>query len=428
MTIWEIIALAKAGDGGGGGGETSLFRFKGSVLTTDDLPDSGENGDVYHVDADGGEYAYIVIEGQEPYWESLGPLVVVDSALSGTSESPVQNKIVKAAIDHHDLYNKNIATYGGADLSTLFESAEAMHNAVSAGDFSKIHIGDYWPITLNGNYTDFARFTVPVGTTYYTDAELTTEGGTTEAAEEGEYQSATAIKFKVSGTDAYAAIEDCTVGFVKSMNAVAKMEVAAINPYLQHGDTSLYAQHILFCSRDCLPPTLQYRCSNSVWLDTAQVNPWRGSHLWATLNDANNGIIKLAEATALGNYIFKGPNNKGMRAMLPSMASGTSSPNNWAWTDRGRLFLPMEREVYGANAWASTSGYEAGNLYNKWLIFDGSSRHVIKGSGNGGGRCLWWLESAADSTAFAYVNYYGIANSADAAYSSIRVPLCFLFT
>ena len=96
MTVWEIIALAKAGNGGG---DTSLFRFKGSVLTTDDLPDSGENGDVYHVDEDGGEYAYILIEGQEPYWESLGPLVVVDSALSGTSENPVQNKVITAALN-----------------------------------------------------------------------------------------------------------------------------------------------------------------------------------------------------------------------------------------------------------------------------------------------------------------------------------------
>ena len=55
------------------------------------------------------------------------------------------------------------------------------------------------PVTLNGSYKDYARFTVPSGTIYYTDAALTTEGGTTEADLEGEYQSATAIKFKVSG-------------------------------------------------------------------------------------------------------------------------------------------------------------------------------------------------------------------------------------
>ena len=321
-----------------------------------------------------------------------------------------------------------IEGYGGNDLSEEFSTAEALHTAIAAGDFSKIHIGDYFPVTLNGSYKDFARFTVPSGTTYYTDAALTTEGGTTEADLEGEYQSATAIKFKVSGEDVYASISDCTAGFTKSMNANVKLEVAAINPYLRHGDTELTAQHILLCSRDCLPPTLQYRCNNSVWYDTTQVNPWRGSALWETLNNADDGIIKLLEATSLGAYVFKGPNNKGMRAMLATMAAGAGSPTNWAWTDRGRLFLPTEREAYGAPAWGNAGGYEAGNLYNQWPIFAGSSRHLIKGAGDGGGRGSWWLETASSAATFAYVGYSGLAYANTAANTYIRVPLCFLLT
>lgn len=321
-----------------------------------------------------------------------------------------------------------IEGYGGNDLSEEFSTAEALHTAIAAGDFSKIHIGDYFPVTLNGSYKDFARFTVPSGTTYYTDAALTTEGGTTEADLEGEYQSATAIKFKVSGEDVYASISDCTAGFTKSMNANVKLEVAAINPYLRHGDTELTAQHILLCSRDCLPPTLQYRCNNSVWYDTTQVNPWRGSALWETLNNADNGIIKLLEATSLGAYIFKGPNNKGMRAMLATMAAGAGSPTNWAWTDRGRLFLPTEREVYGAPAWGNAGGYEAGDLYNQWPIFAGSARHIMKGAGDGGGRSHWWLGTANSAAYFANVDASGHASYGNAVSTGIRVPLCFLLT
>ena len=317
--------------------------------------------------------------------------------------------------------------YGGNDLSEEFENAAALHAAIAAGDFSKIRIGDYWPITLNGNYTDFARYTVPSGVTYYSDAALTTEVGTTEAEAEGEYQSATAIKFKVSGADCYCAIADAVQGYQKSMNAAVKLEVAAINPYLRHGDTELTAQHILLCSRDCLPPTLQYRCNNSVWYDTTQVNPWRGSALWETLNNADNGIIKLLEATSIGAYVFKGPNNKGMRAMLATMAAGAGSPTSWAWTDRGRLFLPTEREAYGAPAWGNAGGYEAGNLYNQWPIFAGSSRHLIKGAGDGGGRSNWWLETANSATNFAFAAT-GNANDYTAANTYIRVPLCFLLT
>lgn len=268
----------------------------------------------------------------------------------------------------------HIGVYGGNDLSEEFENAAALHAAIAAGDFSKIHIGDFFPITLNGTFHDAA-----------TDTE-------------------------------------------KTINANVKMEVAAINPYLRHGDTELTAQHILLCSRDCLPPTLQMRSENSTWFDTTQVNPWRGSALWETLNNADNGIIKLLEATEIGPYVFKGPNNKGMRAMLATMAAGAGGPNSWAWTDRGKLFLPEEREVYGSIVWSSASGYNAGDLYNQWPIFAGSSRHIMKGAGDGGSRSNWWLETASSATSFANVYDNGIAGNGYAANTYIRVPLCFLLT
>ena len=383
---------------------------------------TGETGKIYVDLASNKSYRW---SGSEYYRIDE---ITVDSALSDSSTNPVQNKVVTAAIINSNDYNTRIAAYGGTDLSAVFEDATAFHAAVASGDFSKIHIGDYWPITLNGTYTDFARFTVPSGTTYYSDAELTTEVAVTESTYQGEYQSATAIKFNISGTNYYAAIGDCTAGWQKSMNAAVKMEVAAINLYLNMGNTSLTEQHILLCSRDCLPPTLQYRCSNSVWYDTTQVNPWRGSALWETLNNADNGIIKLLEATALGPYVFNGPHDKGMAAMLPSMAAGNANPTNSAWTDRGRLFLPTEREIYGANISASNGVHEAGNLYNKWPIFDGSARHIIKGAGDGGGRCLWWLESACGITPFAYVDSDGHAGGYSAGASVFRIPLCFLMT
>jgi len=114
--------------------------------------------------------------------------------------------------------------------------------------------------------------------------------------------------------------------------------------------------------------------------------------------------------------------------MLATMAAGAGSPTNWAWTDRGRLFLPTEREAYGAPAWGNAGGYEAGNLYNQWPIFAGSSRHLIKGAGDGGGRSNWWLETANSATNFARVNIHGFAYSDTAATTGIRVPLCFLLT
>lgn len=345
---------------------------------------------------------------------------------SGTESAAVLNFVIPKGADGKDGAPKNYE-YSGADLSAVFDSAAALHTAVAAGDFSRIRIGDYWPITVSGNYTDFARYTVPSGTTYYSDAELTTSAGTTAVAVQGEYYSATAVKFTSGGVNCYAAIASCIVGYTKTMNELVKMEVAAINPYLRHGDTELTAPHILFCSRDALANTVQMRCGNGVWLDTAATNPWLGSHAYRTLNDPDNGIIKLVEASTLGAYVLNGPNNKGMRALLSTMAAGAASPTSWEWADRGRLFLPTEREVYGAPVWQPAS-YEAGNLYNQWPIFAGSARHLIKGAGNGGTRCYWWLESPTSATTFAFVNYNGGADRYSAANTSFRLLLCFLFT
>ncbi|MBQ9662204.1 MAG: hypothetical protein IJV40_03515 [Oscillospiraceae bacterium] len=264
--------------------------------------------------------------------------------------------------------------YGGNDFSEEFESAAALHTAIAAGDFSKIRIGDYYPITVSGTFHDAA-----------TDTD-------------------------------------------KTLNANVKMEVAAINPYLRFGDTELTAQHILMCSRDCLPPTLQFRSENSTWFDPAAVNPWLGSALYATLNDPENGIIKLLENTPLGAYIFKGPNNKGMRAYLETMAAGAAAPTTGAWSDRGRLFLPEEMEVYGSKIRSPKSNAIADMLYNQWPIFAGSGRHIIKGAGDGGGRSTWWLETAYSATSFCLVNSYGSAYTNSAAYTNFRVPLCFLLT
>ena len=114
--------------------------------------------------------------------------------------------------------------YGGNDLSEEFANAAALHAAVNAGDFSKIHIGDFFPITLNGSFYDYSLYTVPAGTTYYSEAALTTEVATTSAAMSGAYQSATAVKIKIDSTDYYVAIGDCTLGYEKTLsNAVMKM-------------------------------------------------------------------------------------------------------------------------------------------------------------------------------------------------------------
>lgn len=100
--------------------------------------------------------------------------------------------------------------YAGKNLKDIFGTAAAFRAAVAAGDFSRIRIGDYWPISLTGTYRDYA-----------VDTDKTFN------------------------------------------NAVLLMEVAGINIYWRYGDTALSAPHVLLCPRDCLPNAAQMRFENS---------------------------------------------------------------------------------------------------------------------------------------------------------------------
>lgn len=94
-------------------GIVNPMMIKGRVNSVSDLPQVAEPGWVYFVgrsdDADLREYVYTA----DNEWEFLGYLsIVIDSALSTTSENPVQNKVITAAL------NGKVDTETGKGLST----------------------------------------------------------------------------------------------------------------------------------------------------------------------------------------------------------------------------------------------------------------------------------------------------------------------
>lgn len=284
---------------------------------------------------------------------------------------PAQQQQARANIGAQGLLVHNY-TYDGKDLSQMFTAAE-LHQKVSSGDFSGIQNGDYWPITLNGTIYDYAA-----------EAEKTLS------------------------------------------NTVVKLEVAGVNFYCQYGDTPV-PNHLLFCSRDLLPWSLMFRAENTTWYETAATNPWLGSHLYQTLNNPSNGLLPLVTATDIGAYIYAGPNGNGMRFLAETKGPTDTTATGWAWADRGKLFLPSEREVWGANAW-SEHGYGSG-LALQWPIFAGTMRHIIKGLGNNGSRYAWWCCStdAGSSSIICSVNNTGNPNNTSATYAWAGAPVCFLF-
>lgn len=374
----------------------------------------------------------------------------------------VQNNSISYEKLNHDLQNTidnkadtepHNCLYDGRDLSTVFVSAEAFHQAVIDGDFSKIRVGDYWPITLNGAFYDYGTYTVPANTEYFTDIQLTTSGGTTSTILEGQYESqeiketvpdaetgeetettktVTAVKFKVSNTDVYCSIDVCLPYFERTLNdAVVLLEVAGINNYMGYGDAGELAAdkpHLTFVSRDCLPIRLRMSKGKGVWEDTDNRTPWLGSALYKTLNDTEHGILKLLGETDIGAYIYVGPNNKGMRANMEVKAAGAGAATGWRWGDRGQLFLPFEAEVFGHGIWSGAFGYSFGCSLQLQL-FVGSMRHIAKGVGNGSRHTTWWMASTDCELVdcFCIANNQTLPNS-DYGTNAYGVPLCFIVT
>jgi len=378
--------------------------------------------------------------------------------------------------------------FSGRDLSTIFADAAALHTAIAAGNFQNIRVGDYWPETLAGTYRDYGLFTCPIGTTYYSDTALTTSVDVTAELLAATYVNETYCSISISSTTYYVAHDDCLEYYERTINALMKFEVGAINPYIRYGDTELTAPHIAFVPRDCIPQTLKFRKANAAWhphyhtaagdgttveftlpetpasLVSVKVdgvaksspgdysitgavitftsapaneavivvkylwtdNPWLGSALYETLNNATYGLLPIIAATALGAYLFAGPNSLGMRWIGETKASGATSATGWAWRNRGKIFIPSEVEVWGRTTWAD-SQRESG-LPGQYPIFAGTLRHIQKGLGNGGSRYNWWCGSsyAGSSTKICNALSSGLPSVNGAGYAGVAVASCFL--
>lgn len=170
----------------------------------------------------------------------------------------------------------------GTDLKTVFADADALYDAYSAEDYSRIHVGDYWPVTLNGEYWDYGDYTCPSGVKYYSDDAMTTEAGTTESSYDvscvGDAQLPYSLKpyctIKISNVTYYVSRDDCLDHRVRTLsNAQMYFVVGGINQYWRYGDSGADnfqngRPHLVLEARDGLPHTLKMRKQNEAWEGT----------------------------------------------------------------------------------------------------------------------------------------------------------------
>lgn len=206
-------------------------------------------------------------------------------------------------------------------------------------------------------------------------------------------------------------------------NEVVVMEVAGIDRYYRCGDTEI-GHHIDFISRDCLAGGRRMNATNTNNGTASEKNPWRSSELFQTLNNTSTGVFSTLPSDLKNCIIEK-------RAMLEerySSGGAVSADTGWAWYNMGKLWLPTEVEVFGHHTWSEPGyGTGGGGCNLQYPIFMGGSKHIIKGDGNNGSRCIWWEASAVRALAayFCLVNYNGDANDGAASGTGARAPLCF---
>lgn len=105
----------------------TIFVLKGSVATVEDLPTNGNHvGDVYYVETVSAGYIWLTSASQpNGYWEELGETfkIIVDSELSNTSENPVQNKVIYAALSEKGTYSKPSGGIPKSDFASSVQTS-----------------------------------------------------------------------------------------------------------------------------------------------------------------------------------------------------------------------------------------------------------------------------------------------------------------
>ena len=228
------------------------------------------------------------------------------------------------------------------------------------------------------------------------------------------------------------------VGDYKKINVGSEtvvMEIAGIDTFYNTGGEEDHGQfsskgyapiphHIDFISKDCLSTTYQWNTDNHNWGD--------GS---GTPDDGTDQpfLTSYIKKSVLEDIVWDNIPQEVKSVIIPKINllerrakkdTPLTTSTGWHWYNMGNLWLPSEFEVFGTNVW-SGQGYGSTQAV-QYPLFANSWKHRIKGRGNNGSRCYWWLCSvgSGSSTVCCFVGSGGGAHSGGAS-GSFGVPVCF---
>lgn len=209
------------------------------------------------------------------------------------------------------------------------------------------------------------------------------------------------------------------IPFQTTNNETVLEQIAGIDTYYNTTDVAV-PHHIDFISKDCLAATVKWNEENNNNGNAESAYPYMVSNVKKYLLETVLPTIPEKIRKQLANKRF-------LMEQRFSASGALTDSTGWGWQDLGLLWLCTEYEVFGSVVWG-TKGWSAGQAV-QYPIFANNWLDRIKGAGNGGSRCLWWLASvgSGNSTLACGVYYYGYANHWIASYAR-RVPVCFRIT
>lgn len=206
-------------------------------------------------------------------------------------------------------------------------------------------------------------------------------------------------------------------------------EVAGIDTYYSKTKDGYPCDrhHIDFISRDCLEQKQLYNADAHNNGMANLENPFMASLLYWNLNDTGreNCVLKTLPADLRSCIIDK----KAYMEDRYGGAPGLNMVNNCGltWRECGPLWLPTEFEVWGNNAYSESGLYGNNAGCNiQYPIFKNSLQHIVKGAGDGGESCSWWLASASR---YGYDSFCCVTADGAALHRTANapagIPLCF---
>ena len=196
-----------------------------------------------------------------------------------------------------------------------------------------------------------------------------------------------------------------------------KAQIAGIDTYYRANDVET-GHHIDFISKDCYPTPVPWNTTNINNGNATNAAPWMVCNLKNIINTTwYNSLPAPLKAQIIEKRAY-------IETRYTSGSTLTDSTGA-AWNDIGKLWVPSEGEVYGTVHWG-TRGYSS--MQNaEYPIFAASWRNRIKGIGDGGERCPWWLSSVngGSSAHVCFVSRHGYAHTSLASSAAICAPVCF---